>query len=188
MERPLALPATPVRCCPSSTPPRRPTRLSNTRSPTSSRPMAPAHSARSGAGCPASRAADRCELPGPVDVGPMLDSKDGDGGCFVVDLVDDAIRAASRRPQSCEVALQRVTDSARVLAHRSDHELHDCGGDTLGKASELAFRGGCRLAAPTGESSLVQVLGSDLVGRDRVACHDVPAGLLDVGHGRRIRE
>ena len=69
----------------------------------------------------------------------MLDSKDGDGGRFVVDLVDDAICAASRRPQSCKFALQPVTDSTRVLTERSDHELHDRSGDTLGKASKLSL-------------------------------------------------
>jgi len=58
MERPLALPATPVRCCPSNNPRRRPTRPSNSRPQTSSPPIAPAHSARSRESCPASRAAD----------------------------------------------------------------------------------------------------------------------------------
>lgn len=77
----------------------------------------------------------------------MLDSKHGDGGRFVVDLVDDAICAASRGPQSCEFALQRVADSARVLTERSDHELHDRSGDTVGKASELTLcrRGNAQL-------------------------------------------
>lgn len=69
----------------------------------------------------------------------MLDSKDGDGDRFVVDLVDNAICAASRRPQPCEFALQWVTDSARVFTERSDHELHDRSGDTFGKASELSL-------------------------------------------------
>jgi hypothetical protein len=69
----------------------------------------------------------------------VLNPEDGDCCGFVVDLVDDAICTSSRRPQSCQLALQRVTDSARVLAQRPDHELDDCGSDTFGKASELSL-------------------------------------------------
>jgi hypothetical protein len=72
----------------------------------------------------------------------VLDPKDGDRCGFVVDLVDDAICTSSRRPQCCQFTLQRVTDSAWVLAHGPDHELDDCGSDTLGKASELSLCGG----------------------------------------------
>ncbi len=69
----------------------------------------------------------------------MIDAKDRDDRGFVVDLVDDAICTASRGTQSCQFALQRVTDSAGVLAQRPDHELDHGGGHTLGQARELSL-------------------------------------------------
>jgi hypothetical protein len=71
-------------------------------------------------------------LSGSIHVGPVLDPKDGDGRSLVVDLVNDAIGASSRRPKSRQFALQWVTDSSRVLAQRPDHELDDCGSDAFG--------------------------------------------------------
>jgi hypothetical protein len=32
-----------------------------------------------------------------------------------------------------------MSDSAGALAERSDHELDDCGGDTLGETGELSL-------------------------------------------------
>jgi hypothetical protein len=78
----------------------------------------------------------------------MLDAQDSDDPGCVVDLVNDAIRTASRGPQSCQLALQRATDSARVLAQRPDHELDDCCGETLRQARELSFRRGSDTKRP----------------------------------------
>jgi hypothetical protein len=78
----------------------------------------------------------------------VVDAKDGDSSSVVVDLVDDAIGAASRRPQSRQFALPRMTDSARVLGQRSDHELDDRGRHALREASELSLGGGRDLEYP----------------------------------------
>lgn len=69
----------------------------------------------------------------------MVDLQHGDKARLVTDLVDHSISASSGRPQPGEFSLQGMTDSARVLAEGTDHELHDGSGDSFGKAGELAF-------------------------------------------------
>lgn len=72
----------------------------------------------------------------------MVDAEHGDALLCVVDLGDDAVGASSRGPESRQFTLQRVTDSAWVLAQRAEHELDDGGGDAFRKSAELAFGGG----------------------------------------------
>jgi hypothetical protein len=82
-------------------------------------------------------------LPGPVDVGPMLDSKDGDGGCFVVDVVDDAIRArvspttGSGSNSSVSSSAARVVDAHSTAAGRPLRVtvMQPCGCSTRSRAS-----------------------------------------------------
>jgi hypothetical protein len=62
----------------------------------------------------------------------MVDPKHDDGGRLVIDLVDDSIRPTSGRPQAGKFASQRVTNSARVLTQRADHELDDRCSDSFG--------------------------------------------------------
>lgn len=57
-----------------------------------------------------------------------MDAEYLDSWGVAVDLVDDAVRAPSRRPESFEFPLERVTHAAGVVSEGADHELdHGCG-------------------------------------------------------------
>lgn len=71
-----------------------------------------------------------------VDVGSMLDAHDADGVSVGDDAVDDAVGASSSRVIAGELAQQWSTDAFRFLAQRTDHELDDRSGKTLGQSSE----------------------------------------------------
>jgi hypothetical protein len=66
----------------------------------------------------------------------MIDPQDCHGGCLIVDLVNNPVRSATSRPQSGELALERVPNSARRVDQRADHEFNDRGGGALGQASK----------------------------------------------------
>ena len=62
----------------------------------------------------------------------MVGSQDGHDMLRVVKLVRHAICATSCGPHPGEFALQRMANATRVLAQRSDHELHDGSSDSFG--------------------------------------------------------
>ena len=56
---------------------------------------------------------------------------------LVVDLVDDAVRTASRRVEPSQLTLESTTDSVQVLDEGGEHELDDRGRGALGEALQL---------------------------------------------------
>jgi hypothetical protein len=69
----------------------------------------------------------------------MFDAEDVNEPLVVTDLVVDAIGATSGRPETSEFTLERVTDLARIVAERPEHELDHRRGDPLGEAGKLSF-------------------------------------------------
>jgi hypothetical protein len=59
----------------------------------------------------------------PVHVSTVLHSVDQDDLIVFEDLVDDAVVATPRRPQSLEFTDQRLAESARVLSDRTEDGL-----------------------------------------------------------------
>lgn len=70
----------------------------------------------------------------------MLDPENVDELLVIVDLIDHAIGAAPRRPESSEFTLEGMSDPLGVLAERSDQELDDCSGHAIRESRELSFR------------------------------------------------
>ncbi len=71
----------------------------------------------------------------------MFDSVDDDQRLGLVDLVHDAIDAASGSAHAGQLALERATESVRVVEERSKHELDNCRRDTFREPVELSFGG-----------------------------------------------
>lgn len=71
----------------------------------------------------------------------MLDAVDDHESLGVVDLVDDAVHAASSRAHSRQLALQGATESMRILEECAEHEFDDCGRGAFGEPVELSFCG-----------------------------------------------
>jgi hypothetical protein len=69
----------------------------------------------------------------------MVYPQDEDAPCVIVELVDDAVGAASGRPQSSKLVLQLMSDPARVVAQWSHHELDHRRCHSFGKTGELSF-------------------------------------------------
>ena len=69
----------------------------------------------------------------------MVNSKDGDLAGFVVDAIQDAIRATSGAVDAREFVAKRSSDPLRVLDQRSCDEIDDggthCLGEVLGNRS-----------------------------------------------------
>lgn len=70
----------------------------------------------------------------------MFDPENVDELLVIVDLIDDAIGAAPRRPEPSEFTLEWMSDPVGVLAERSDQELDDGSGHTIRESRELSFR------------------------------------------------
>ena len=70
----------------------------------------------------------------------MFDPENVDELLVIVDLIDDAIGAAPRRPESSEFTLEWMSDPVGVLAEGSDQELNDCSGHTIRESREPTFR------------------------------------------------
>ena len=62
----------------------------------------------------------------------MVDAKHAHNPCLVVDLVHDPVGTTTRRPETNELSLKRMSDAARGLNESTEHELHDRGCDSLG--------------------------------------------------------
>lgn len=77
---------------------------------------------------------------GTVGRRPVLDAKDDDQSFRLIDLVDDAIHAASSRSHSGQFTLQYAAETVRAVDERTEHELDDRRGGPFGKSAELAFR------------------------------------------------
>lgn len=59
----------------------------------------------------------------------------------VIDLVDDAVHAASSGTQARELAMEPASESMRVVEQCAKHELDDRGCGAFGKGVELSFSG-----------------------------------------------
>lgn len=70
----------------------------------------------------------------------MFDPENVDQLLVIVDLIDDAIGAAPRRPDPSEFTLERMSHPVGVPAERSDQELDDRCGHAIWKSRELSFR------------------------------------------------
>ena len=78
----------------------------------------------------------------------MLDAEDDHQSLGVLDLVDDAVHAASSRAHASELALKRSTETMRVVEECAEHELDDCRCGAFGEPVEL-------LCAGTGDAQCV---------------------------------
>ena len=58
-----------------------------------------------------------------VDIGSVLGADDEDDGVFFDQPVDGPVRSAARREVAGQFTAERFSDSARVVAERSDAEL-----------------------------------------------------------------
>ena len=71
----------------------------------------------------------------------VLDAQNDDEPLALVDLADDAVRAAVGGSHPGEFALEWPADSVRVLEQCSEHELDDGGGRPLRQATQLSLGG-----------------------------------------------
>ncbi len=71
----------------------------------------------------------------------MLDAVDDHEPLAVIDLVDDAVHAASSRTHPRQLALQGATEPMRVLEECAEHEFDDRGCSAFGEPVELSFSG-----------------------------------------------
>jgi hypothetical protein len=73
----------------------------------------------------------------------MVDPEDPDLATRLVDLVDDPVRAAPRRPESFELPVESMPNSIWSLEQRPCEELDHGGCRLLGQSRECALdRGG----------------------------------------------
>ena len=70
----------------------------------------------------------------------MFNPENVDELLVIIDLIDDAIGAAPRRPEPSEFTLEGTSDPVGVLAEGSDQELDDCSGHAIRESRELSFR------------------------------------------------
>ncbi len=71
----------------------------------------------------------------------MLDTEDDHEPLGVIDLIDDAINAASSRAHSRQFPLEGAADSMRVFEQCSEHEFDDRRCGSFGEPVELSFGG-----------------------------------------------
>ena len=71
----------------------------------------------------------------------MLDAVNNDQSLGFLDLVDDAVYAASSGAHAGELALKCNTESMRVVEQCADHEFDDCCCGAFGEPVELSFGG-----------------------------------------------
>ena len=78
----------------------------------------------------------------------MVDPKDEDPSCLLIDLVHDAVRPSARGPKARELRMEWMADLVRVLEKRAQHEL-DHRGRSLGReAGERPVRRGSYAQPP----------------------------------------
>lgn len=77
----------------------------------------------------------------PVRRGAVFDAVDDHHSLGVIDLVDDAVYAASSRTHPRQLALQSASESVRVLEECAEHEFDDRGCGAFGEPVELSFSG-----------------------------------------------
>ena len=71
----------------------------------------------------------------------MLDAVDDHQTLGVVDLIDDAVNAASSGAQAGELTLWLSTETMWVVEQCAEHELDDCRRGAFGETAELSFGG-----------------------------------------------
>lgn len=66
----------------------------------------------------------------------MVDPKHRHDRCVVIDLVHNPIRTTTRRPETSELSLEWVPDTAWGVDESTKHELDDGGGDAFWQTSK----------------------------------------------------
>ena len=94
----------------------------------------------------------RCISVGAVNIGAMFDANHADDHRLFVDLIDDLIDTAARRPQTAELASQRMADPLWSIEQRPEHELDHRGGDLDPETGEIPLRRGSDIQSPVGHS------------------------------------
>ena len=121
-----------------------------------------------------------------VDVGAVLDAKHSDKPDAVVDLVQDAERAAPREVDPFEFIVRCLTGAVRVVQERPSDELDDRRGNGVGqRVLNGAARAGRCPELVLARSWARQQRAHRVDAFDHLAARDLVTRFLDIRHSVR---